>query len=466
MGGKARLVQVLTVVVAFGLTLHAEVLGTFARQVRADLGLLSSEPTLAAWQTSRHDGKIEPAHYETERDSFEVDFARLNRWCATSVSSLQPQVLRAALFYVPPVAQGVLPPLPSGENGAMIRGCRMQAIWYEIDADTSMDILVNELSSFWGKPNGQTTTPDIPGSALWKGVAAWHWKGMNIWVVYDLKRKPGGAIGPRLIVYARRDIPPDPLALDVGSLGYAFRNRVNDAAAQLAAQGPALTASILDRSQCLARPLRPESESLTVSRLAEWLKSSPDAAPARRAAALLVADAYLTCAHATPQSLVPLGAEFATVCPQDGTAYDGNFLRQAEMLDPKGPGGELASLASLGEPCSLRGQHPWPDLVIEKSERLLSEFPADQWTPWIHFAAAGAHATKLSFAYSGGDPEGGIAPLTPAAMRQQRKAAIENFEDFIRARTDTPESVFAWQEAWRLLAGLPPSQIHFGCGCE
>ncbi len=339
-------------------------------------------------------------------------------------------------------------------------------IWYETNADVSMDTIVNELSSFWGKPNGQTTTPDIAGSGLWKGVAAWHRKGMNIWVVYDVKGKPGRAVGQRLIVYARRDIPRDQLVLAGGSLGYAIRNRVTDAAAQLAAQDRALTAAILDRSQCLARPLKPESESLTVSRLAEWLKSSADTAPARRAAALLVAHAYLTCSQATPQALLPLGVEFATMCPQDGAAYDGNFLRQAEKLDPKGPGGELAGLASLGEPCSLKGRHPWPDLVIEKSERLLSEFPPDRWTPWIHLAAAGAHAAKLSFAYSGGDPEGGIALLTPTEMRRQRRAAIENFEEFIRARPDTQESVFAWQEAWRLLAGLPPSQIHFGCSCE
>jgi hypothetical protein len=223
---------------------------------------------------------------------------------------------------------------------------------------------------------------------------------------------------------------------------------------------------MLDRSQYVARPPERESESLTLSRLTKWLKNGGNLPPTRHAALLLVADAYIGCAQLPPQALAPLGAEFVTHCPQDGATYDGNFLRQAEALDPEGQVGELAGLASLGEPCLLEGHADWPDLVIEKGEKLLSRFPPDRWTPWIHYAIATGHATKLSFAYPGGDPEGGMTALTPAAMQQQRKAAIAHFEDFIRAKPDTPESVFAWQEAWRLLAGLPPSQVHFGCGCE
>jgi hypothetical protein len=155
-----------------------------------------------------------------------------------------------------------------------------------------------------------------------------------------------------------------------------------------------------------------------------------------------------------------------TRCPEDGPVYEGNFLRLAEKLDPRGPAGELAGLVSIGEPCWLKGGRAWPDLVIEKGERLLSEFPPDQLTPWIHFAVARAHAAKLSFTYPTGHPEDEIALLTPAAKRGERRAAVEHFEDFIRARSDTPESVFAWQEAWRLMAGLPPSRIHFDCDCE
>ena len=234
----------------------------------------------------------------------------------------------------------------------------------------------------------------------------------------------------------------------------------------MAKQDSALTAEVMDRSHCVAAPLKREAESLSVSRLAEWLKGSVDFPPARRASVFLVANAYVACNQLPPQRVSALGAKFAASCPQDGPVYSGNFREEAENLDPKGRAGELAGLASLGEPCSLEGHRPWPDLVIAKGERLFNQFPPDEWTPWIHYAVARADAAKLSFAYSGGDPEGGFSPLTPAAMRRQREAAIPHFEAFIREKPNTPEAVFAWQESWRLLAGLPPSEIHFGCGCE
>src|ERR1017187_8653522 len=90
---------------------QAELAGAFARQVRSDVAVLASQPALATWQRS-HAGKLELAHYETYQDPYEVDFRRLDRWCAASVGESPAQVVRAALFYVPSVAPGALPPLP------------------------------------------------------------------------------------------------------------------------------------------------------------------------------------------------------------------------------------------------------------------------------------------------------------------------------------------------------------------
>jgi hypothetical protein len=53
MDRKARVLALLTVTVGLGLPLHAEVVAAFANQVRADLAVLASEPTLKAWQTSK-----------------------------------------------------------------------------------------------------------------------------------------------------------------------------------------------------------------------------------------------------------------------------------------------------------------------------------------------------------------------------------------------------------------------------
>jgi hypothetical protein len=439
---------------------QGELAAAFASQVRTDVAVLASQPALATWQKS-HAGKLELAHYETYQDPYQEDFRRLDRWCAAYVGHSPAEVVRAALFYVPSVANGALPPLPEKEDATLTRECRMQAIWYQTPALAAMDAVVRELSSSWGQPNGPSAEPDIRGWALWKRVVAWHRAGMNVWVADDPNGQPDGAGGPQLIVYARRDSPRDP-DFGIWLLSGAIVDRVSEAAGQIATLDSTLTAAVL---KCDAGR-RTEAQSLTASRLDQWLKASSDLPPQRKAAVLLLADAYVACTPASSPRLIQLGARFRAICPQDGPAYSHNFRDQAEKLDPQGPAGELAGLASLADPCSLKGTRPWPDLVVEKGEKLLGEFPPDQWTPWVHFAIARAHAVKLSFSYPGGDPEEEGVHLTRPAMERERHAAIAHFRRFIEQKPDAAESVFAWQEAWRLLAGLPPSQVHFGCGCE
>ncbi|MEO7143367.1 MAG: hypothetical protein ABI165_07670, partial [Bryobacteraceae bacterium] len=105
--------------------------------------------------------------------------------------------------------------------------------------------------------------------------------------------------------------------------------------------------------------------------------------------------------------------------------------------------------------------------VIDRGQRDLRQFAPGPWSPWMRFAMARAHDVKLSFSLPPGEADvGTIHPLSPAQSQQERSAAIEEFEQFIAGQPDSPAAVFAWQEAWRLLAGLPPSPTHSGCGCE
>jgi hypothetical protein len=73
----------------------------------------------------------------------------------------------------------------------------------------------------------------------------------------------------------------------------------------------------------------------------------------------------------------------------------------------------------------------------------------------------------LSFSLPPGEADIGIIHhLCAAQTQQERRAAIAEFALFIRDLPDSPEAVFARREAWRLLAGLSPSPIRLGCGCE
>ncbi len=440
--------------------------------------MLSSEPDVATWQKAHARNRLELAHYQTEKDPYKTDFRRLNRWCAASVTRRPAEVIRTALFDVPAVSQGALPPLPEKEDPSLIQTCRLQAMWYEMPATPTnagdaaiIDAIVRELSASWGKPNGSSADPVIEGGGLWKEVVAWHRAGINIWVAYDptawATATPGDAPG-RIIAFARRDSPPDS-AVNIWLLGGRLVRRVITEAARIADLDPSVAAAMMRRSFCMddtetepAPDRTPEPESVTVGRVLQWLSKARSLPPERQAAAFLVVDAYLVCAGGpTPRLIRAIGATAAGSREQQYSHY---FRNQAEKLDPQGSAGELAGLSALADPCYLKGKGPWPVLEIKKGESLLEQFPADQWTPWIHFAVARSHAAKLSFSYLEGNPDEGVLALTPAEKQKERELAIEHFRKFLEARPDDPKSVFAWQETWRLLAGLPPSHIGFGCG--
>ena len=159
-----------------------------------------------------------------------------------------------------------------------------------------------------------------------------------------------------------------------------------------------------------------------------------------------------------------LGAEY----DKEGN-YVNNFLNQAEKMDQGGEVSELAALWTASGESPGFDKRPWPDLAIEDVESFRARFPSDQWTPYVDFALARAHSAKLLWSYPGGSrddysTEG--SPLSPAGKEHERAAALESFKAFLDARPGGREGAFAWLEAWRLLAGLPPSRIGWGCTGE
>ncbi len=438
-----------------------QVSAELARQAIADVAALASQPTLGSW---RRNEILEPAHYENGHEQYEVDFRRANRSCAASVATTG-SVTRAALFYLPVVERGALPALPEQVDPNRIHQCRMQGLWIQAPPTTSIDAVIHDLSAAWGVPNGASSEPDIRGWKLWANVVCWHRGGIDIWVARDPRPPAAGA--SRLIVYARRNIPRDPDHY-FGLLSPALRSEAIDQAARIAGGDPALADAMLRRTRCDLRQPPPEPESTVAQRLAAWLKASSNLPAPQHAAALLVADAYLACGGAPSRSLAPLGAKFGTICPQDGPTYLHNFLEQAVQLDPRGPAGELAAILRLANPCLLRrllrGRGDWPDLAIARGKEFLRDFPTSAWTPWVGYAIARAHTIKLAGPV--GDDPGQSYPLTAAAAKRERAEAIDSFKRFIKQKPEEPESVLAWQEAWRLLAGLPPTLVHFGCCCE
>ncbi len=433
-----------------------------AAEIESAAASLASEPQLSSWQATHGHDRIDLAHYQTAQDPYELDFARRNQWCATAVPNASPGFTRAATFFVPAVTQGALPPLPPKQDSGLIASCRLSAIWIEARGPSQVAALVAGLATAWGPPTRSSPQQlsrnlTIRGSGFWKDVSLWRRGNVTVWLGWTNWDR-GDGVGSRTVVYLQRDRPRD---LDLLKAGF----NVTSAALKMAGLDPMPTRDIASETSCAKLQAGD-----AVERLSRWLLAARNLPPVRHAAALLAADAFVPCVLASgakPASLTRWGLKFRPGCTRDDRVYANTFREQASALDPTGPAGALAALAGLQSPCSLQGAGTWPDLVLDRCKKLPGPFKPGPWSPWIHFALARAHGVKLSFSEPPGEVDAGIVhPLSAAQARQERRAAISEFAQFIAGQPASAESVFAWQQAWRLLAGLPPSPTQFGCGCD
>lgn len=126
---------------------------------------------------------------------------------------------------------------------------------------------------------------------------------------------------------------------------------------------------------------------------------------------------------------------------------------------------EGARVAHLENPCSFDdGHNNWQGGLISFGDKLLRDFPASRWKSYIHLTMARAYAARLILTYPEVDLNGASMPTDPEALRRAASAHFRAFlEGNLEGNNESPEARSAWQEAWRLLAGLPPSPIHFAC---
>jgi hypothetical protein len=456
----------------------------FAKQVERDIAALSSQPSVGAWQQFHPDEKLEPTHYTDSRDHYESDL-RMDffSWCAASPSRSPSTFGRVALFFVPSVKAGALPPLPSHGHSSIKESCRMQALHYRLSPEIPIQDLVRELSSAWGTPDRSHA---VSGSEyghpenIYGDIALWDHDGVSARLNYLYTLEGVSEQRTGIVLYVKNDaLPAAPCSECTSSLMYPLYSDLTpflQEAAQIAAQDPALTRQIVAWVGQVHNPKWAVDPALARNNLSKWLEVATQRPPHQRAAALLLADFYVGgtrlayAAKPDVPSVAPaevykgLGAEY-----DNQGNYLNNFISQAEKLDQGGKVSELAALWTVSEECPGFDKRPWPDLAVEHGESFRVRFPSDQWTPYVDFALARAHSAKLLWTYPGGSTddystEG--SPLSPAGKEHERAAAIEYFKAYVDARPDGREAAFAWLEAWRLLAGLPPSRIGWGCTGE
>jgi len=249
-------------------------------------------------------------------------------------------------------------------------------------------------------------------------------------------------------------------------------------AAAIAALPPGRLAPVLG----LLAEIRPAPSSDTVIRvpaprlvsvLRRWLADSGRSAR-ERAAALLVADRLLTLGWSSVDQmaraqLTALGAQVVKI-PAEGSgyAYDSNWLRLAYVLDPGGPLGALAMTEMI------RGNFPSVSdcradgytEVIRLVEPFLAT-PAGARSAPAHLALADAYRDMLTLASGGGSESferiERLDRATPEELLKTRNLALSHYRAAFALDSTSAQTRVSRGDAWRLLAGLAPTQTRYGC---
>jgi hypothetical protein len=198
----------------------------------------------------------------------------------------------------------------------------------------------------------------------------------------------------------------------------------------------------------------PEPVDSFIRPLVPWLTAARRLPAARRAGALLAADALFQYASdwgllpvdsASQARLTALGATFAfEMFDRKEFVYSGGWRRAAFEA---GPAGDLRhelfdAFVERAGPCtSLR----W---IVSTAEREASTVDGTYWQARAHLAAA--RALGDIFVDSGADS------TRRRALEHYRTAVAESFSDRDRDRQ-------VWREAWRLAAGLAPVRLRYYC---
>jgi hypothetical protein len=402
----ARPVILMLILMAAG-NLFAQTNGpqSLAGLVLSETPALDAAPDLARWRSLHPNERLKVAAYDNEYETQGL-------WCTASVAEVAlpggVHATRLAFFYVPSEKPGYA--IPARQDAGLVRECRLLALWYEVDDPADPGGLAKSVSAELAASLGPAEEPppfkrmDGWGAGYWNPYFVWQRANRRVVLAFDQGgRLPDPNVRTRLLVIVRASSAPRGLSFDWMGGAPNGQPSLKEAAAILAAKG-----------------LPGE----------------------RKAAALVLAD-------------------LSVKRPTGLGARPNARLSQAQQLDPTGPAGEIARVAHVEEPCDFDdGSNNWQGGLIQFGEKLLRDFPASRWKSYVHLTMARAYAAKLILTYPDMFLNGANRPTDPEALRRN---AIAHFRVFLGENPGAPDSGVAWGEAWRLLAGLPPSPIHFAC---
>jgi hypothetical protein len=149
-----------------------------------------------------------------------------------------------------------------------------------------------------------------------------------------------------------------------------------------------------------------------------------------------------------------------------GFGYDLNWRRRAYALDRRGPIGALAMAAMIHDNSFGDCRADAYTEVIRLVEPFLAT-PAGARSASAHLALADAYRDMLTLASGGGsesfEPIEPLQRATPEELLKVRNLALSHYRTAFALDSTSAQARVSRGDAWRLSAGLTPTQTRYAC---
>ncbi len=410
-------------------------------------------------------------------------------WCARTVVAHPTTTGRAwkrfVYFYDPqPPGDDALPAPGASGRDVLETTCQLGLMWIDIpEGDPAVGTKLAEdiqaaLASQYGPSSTSRFGPGGFGSAGWTATQQWHLDGAVLTVAYDQFKGKAHRTLVRL-AFANSDALHD-LVKETEQARIDLTDEIDELVrrvkeTEMPAAATAEMAALLEKPDYFSGRNRP-GDTQVVTTFRDWLTAAKSQPAGEQAVALVAADRVLDflnhngvplgeAAHAEMKSL---GANYVHDELAGGDVYAHGLLKEAKTLAPPGPAADQVLLFQMERGfdetgmCSA-GEKEFSQ-VIQQGESLLARartLPSATLSS-LHFMVGDAYATIVWLAKTTETEYHDPMKYQPMAESARAKA-LEHYRAAFRLERGTARAQKTWKEAWRLVAGLPPTHARYFC---
>jgi hypothetical protein len=455
---------------------------TLAQRVAREITELKGGTTPAEWLRAHASEKLQLFNGPQFANDTE-------QWCARTVvehsTSTDRTWTRSVYFYDPrPPADDALPAPGSSGREVLETTCQLGLMWINIpEGNPAAGIKLSEdiqaaLAAQYGSSSTTRFGPGGFGSAGWTATRQWRVDSAVLTVAYDQFKGQAHRTLVRL-AFANSDAVHDLVKqteqarIDQKAEIDDLVRRVKETEMPEAATNEMI--ALLEKPDYFSGQNRP-SDIQVVTTFRDWLTTAKLRPAGQQPVALVAGDRVLDFfAHngvpvgeAARTEMKSLGADYMHSELAGGDVYSHGLLKEAKALAPAGAAADEVLLFQMERGfdetgmCSAGAEEF--SQVIQQGESLLAGARAlpHETLSSVHFMVADAYATIVWLSKTIDSEYHDPKKYEPMADSARAKA-LEHYRAAFRLEHGTVRAQKAWNEAWRLAAGLPLTSGRYFC---